>query len=172
MSKRPLHSGNGERDMTDNPIIVAVMRSLSGKQLVPVPDDWRSIPGHILRESVRITFDGKALKEVGTIVCLALLTGDRRIIKTVKDALKQSDHLFNRDRESVLAKHVMTYLPSLWSQRGPDIVAIKKEIEKRSNHGKPLQPHRWNRLRRALHLPKLPTGAPRKSDTKHRQSVS
>lgn len=171
MSKRPLHSGNGERDTTDNPIIAAVQRSLRGKQLVPVVDDWRSVPGHILRESVRFTFEGKALKEVGTIVCLALLTGDRRIIKTVKDALRHADHLFNRDREPVIVKHVMTYLPVLL-KRGLDIAAIKKEIEKRSNHGVPLQQHRWNRLRRALHLPKLPVGRRRNPDTKRRQSVS
>src|SRR5438876_12352377 len=113
MSKRPLHSGNGERDMTDNPIIAAVQRSLRGKQLVPVPDDWQSLSPVLLRESVRMTFDGKALREVGTIVCLALLTGDRRIIKTVKDALKQSDHLFSRDREPVIVRHVLTYLPAV-----------------------------------------------------------
>src|SRR5438270_8707188 len=157
--------------MTDNPIIAAVQRSLRGKQLVPVPDDWQSLSPVLLRESVRMTFNGKALREVGTIVCLALLTGDRRIIKTVKDALKQSDHIFNRDREPVLVKHALAYLPALL-RRGLGIAAIKKESERRSNQGKPLQQHQWNRLRKALHLPKLPVGRRRNPDTKRRPIVS
>jgi hypothetical protein len=143
---------------SDNPIIAAVERSLQGKRLVPVVDDWRSIPAGKLLVSVLITFDAKALKEVGAIVCLALLTGNRRILGIVEDALRESDHLFNRDREMKLARHVLTYLPQLWREHWRDIEAIKKEIEKRSNNGQPLQPYRWNRLRKALHLPGLPVG--------------
>jgi hypothetical protein len=156
---------------SENPIIAAVRRSLQGKQLVPVSQNWRSEPQVLLRESVRVTFGEDAIREVGTLVCLALLTGDRRIVKAVKDAIKESDHLFNRDRESELCGHVMTYLPELWRRSWSDVAAIKKEIEKRSNHGKPLRQHQWNRLRRAVHLPKLHTGRPRNSDTKRHKTV-
>jgi hypothetical protein len=48
---------------SDNPIIAAVRRSLQGKQLVPLVDDCRS-PLCALDESVRITFNDDALKEV------------------------------------------------------------------------------------------------------------
>jgi hypothetical protein len=167
MSKRK-RSPAPNKCHSDNPIIAAVLPSLQGKVLVPVAGDWENrYPSYILRESVRITFDESAITEVGRLVCLSLLTGDRRMIKTVRDALKESDHLFNRDRQPGLAKDVMTYLPSLW-QSGLDIVAIKKEIEKRSNDGEPLKQHQWNRLRRAIDLPKRPTGRPVNSGTKRR----
>jgi hypothetical protein len=158
MSKRKeiVHGRNGEP--ADNPIISAGRQSLQGKQLVAVTDDWESLSPALLSESVRVTFNDDAIMEIGRLVCLSLLTGDRRIIKMVRDAVKQSDHLFNRDREPVLVKDVLRYLPSLM-RSGLDIVAIKEEIEKRSNRGKPLQQYKWNRLRKALHLRKLPTGA-------------
>jgi hypothetical protein len=173
---RTVHGRDGERDVSptrsrsDNPIIAAVLPSLQRQQLVPVVDNFQSIPKALLRESVRLLFSNDAIREVGTLVCLALLTGDKRVIKTVRDAVKQSDHLFNRDREIVLVKHVLTYLPSLMSderfsrtidgRRVLDIAAIKKEIEKLSNCSNPLSNSTWSKLRKVLHLEgKLPTGA-------------
>jgi hypothetical protein len=158
--------------MSDNPIIAAVRRSLQGKLLVPVIDDWRSLSQAELLASVVMTFDDDAIKRVGRLICLALLTGDRRMVKVLADAIKESDHLFNRDREPELLREVLAYLPSLLRRVGLDTVVIKKEIEKRSNCGSPLEQHRWNRIRKALHLPKRPTGRPAKSRHRIVKTVS
>jgi hypothetical protein len=171
MSKR-----NGQHDEPVaparlNPIIAAMMRYKRGRPPTIILDGWESVPRVQLQAIVPFNFNDETIREVGSIVLLSLLTGDRRIVKTVKDAIKEADHIFNRDREPVLVKHVLKYLPSLM-RSGLDIVTLKKEIEKRSNQGRPLQQHQWNRIRKALRLPPLPTGAPRKSDTKRHQSVS
>jgi hypothetical protein len=137
-------------------------------------------PPHVFELMIRCVYGDEVIREIGILVIKSLMLGDRRVIKTVKDAIKEADHIFKRDREPRLVKDVKTYLPSLWSS-GLDIVAIKKEIEKRSNKGKPLHQYQWNRVRDALSLSSLPTGASapayarksrRKSDTKRRRSVS
>jgi hypothetical protein len=110
-------------------------------------------------------FKDATIREIGVLVAKALLTGDRQIVRIVKDALRESDHIFSRDRELVLRKKVVKYLPELIGS-GLSIVAIKREIEKRSNSGRKLQQHQWNRLRKAFCLRELPTGRPRKSGTK------
>jgi hypothetical protein len=139
----------------DNPIIAAVRRSLpgSGSSTLDPTDPMVDL-------LIAVRFYAPSY-EIGVLVFKALLTGDRQIVRTVKDALRESDHIFRRDLELVLRKEVAKYLPELIGS-GLDIVAIKREIEKRSNCGNELPPHRWNRLRKALCLAKLPTGRPRK----------
>ena len=112
---------------------------------------------------IAFVFNDATIREIGVLVAKALLTDDRQIVRIIKDALRESNHIFRRDRELVLLKEVVKYLPDLI---GLDIVAKKREIEKRSNCGNKLPQHRWNRLRKALCLVELPTGRPRKSGTK------
>jgi hypothetical protein len=101
-----------------------------------------------------------ASREIGALVVKALLTGDRQIERIVKDALKEANHFFHRDRELVLRKKVANILPEL-IRRGLSPKAIRREIEKRFNCGKELQEYRWKKLSKSLLL-KLPTGRPRK----------
>lgn len=162
MSKRKksrvVHGRDGERDsLSDNPIIAAVRKSLPGRGSVIWDVD--APPLHVLRLMITNIFRDESIREIGILIIGSLLTGDGRIVDTVGDALKKARHIFKQDRELVLRKKVVKYLPDLL---GLDIMAIKKEIEKRSNNGHTLQRYRWNRLSKALQLaelPKLPTGA-------------
>ena len=142
-----------------NPIIAALRRSFPGGFYTSL--DVNRPPDRVIAWS---PFND-AIREIGALVVKALLTDDQQIVRTVEDALRESDHFFNRDRELVLRKKVAQYLPDLIA-RGLDIVAIKREIEKRSNCGNKLPQHRWNRLREAFCLIKLPTGRPKKSGTR------
>ena len=160
----------------DNPIIAAVRRSLPGTFALAVDP----LPNHVLDPLIATFFKDATLREIGVLVVKALLTDDQQIVRTLKDALKESNHIFKRDRELVLYKKVLKYWPDLHSS-GLSVVAIKDKIEKRFNKSKKLEQHEWNRLRIALCLPKLPTGAAasaydwqqrRKSDTKRRKSLS
>jgi hypothetical protein len=151
----------------DNPIIAAVRRSLprSGSFTFAVDRP----PARVLDRVIAFVFNDATIREIGVLVVKALLTGDRQIVSIVEDALRESDHIFRRDRELVLRKEVVKYLPDLI---GLDIVAIKREIEKRSNCGNKLPQYRWNRLRKALCLVGLPTGRPKKVRHKTVKTVS
>ena len=118
---------------------------------------------------IAFVFNDVTIREIGVLIVKALLTDDRQIVRIVKDALRESNHIFRRDREPELRKKVVKYFPDLIRL---DIVAIKREIEKRSNRGDKLHQHQWNRLRKALCLVELPTGRPRKSGTKRVTTVS
>ena len=108
---------------------------------------------------ITTVFGDAAIREIGLLVLGALLTGDRQIVRMLNDALKESDHLFRRDREKVLRKKVIQCFPDMASLvSGKDIVAIKKEIEERCNCGTKLTQSQWNRLQKALSLVELPTG--------------
>jgi hypothetical protein len=163
----------------DNPIIAAIRRSLPGGGMF-IFDVDRPPPDRVLDLLAVALLKDATIREIGVIVAKALLTGDRQIVGIVKDALKESNHIFKRDRELILYKKVLKYWPDLHSS-GLSVVAIKEKIEKRFNKSKKLEQHEWNRLRIALCLPKLPTGAAasaydwqqrRKSDTKRRKSLS
>jgi hypothetical protein len=148
----------------DNPIIAAVRRSLPGTFALAVDRP----PDRVLDLLITKFFNDATIREIGVLVVKALLKGDQQIVRTVKDALKESKHIFKRDRELVLLKKVLKYFPDRHG-RGLSVVAIKREIEKRFNHGKKLEQHQWNRLRDALSLVPLPTGRPKKSGTKQHQ---
>ena len=145
----------------DNPIIAAVRRSLPGTFALAVDP----LPNHVLDPLIATFFKDATLREIGVLVVKALLTEDQQIVSIVKDALKESNHIFKRDRELVLLRKVLKYFPDRHGC-GLSIVAIKREIEKRFNHGNKLEQHQWNRLRDALSLVPLPTGRPKKSGTK------
>jgi hypothetical protein len=152
----------------DNPIIAAVRRSLPGGLTSTLDLDRPPertldlLTAHVFKDAIR---------EIGVLVAKALLTGDRQTVGIVKDALRESDHIFSRDREPVLREKVGKCLPELM-RSGRSIKAIKREIEKRFNRGNELPQYRWNRLRKALSLAELPTGRPRKTGTKRVTTVS
>jgi hypothetical protein len=154
MSKR-LHGKNGQLD-SGNPIIAAVQRSLQGRKPTIVLYGWKSVPMARLRAAVPLVFDDETIREVGSLVLLSLLTGDPRMIKTVTDAIKEADHIFNRDRELGLFKEALSYM--LGEGKGLDPETLKKGIEDRFNRGKKLHQYQWNRIRKVLKLPKLPPG--------------
>ena len=155
----------------DNPIIAALRRSLPGSGSFTSLLDVDRPPDRVLDPVIAFVFNDATIREIGVLVVKALLTDDRQIVRTVRDALKESNHIFRRDRELVLRKKVVKYFPDLFGS-GLGIVAIKREIEKRFNCGNKLPQHNWNRLRKALSLVALPTGRPKKSDTKRVKTVS
>ena len=84
------------------------------------------------------------------------------MVLTVRDAIKEADHMFSRDREKELLMPALRYTLCNWAvlldkHRG-NLQAtaddLKKGIEQHCNNGVELAQYRWNRLRRALGLPK------------------
>ena len=81
---------------------------------------------------------------------------------TVRDAIKEADHMFSRDREKVLLIPALRYMLCNWDvllfkNRGDvhrSVDELKKGIEREYNNGEKLDQYRWSRLRRALGLPK------------------
>ena len=107
-------------------------------------DFFRAMVHH---ELPGVKVNDATIREIGVLVVKALLTDDRQIVRIVEDAPRESNHIFRRDRELVLRKKVVKYLPELIGS-GLSVGAIKREIEKRSNSGRKLQQYQWNRLRR------------------------
>jgi hypothetical protein len=101
--------------------------------------------------------DERLVYDVAIPILQALLTGDRRIVKTLKEAIKEADHIFRRDREPVLLRQALEY--ALGEGRGLDVEEFKRNLEARVNHGKPFRQHRWTRVSKRLGLPKRTTGA-------------
>jgi hypothetical protein len=145
----------------DNPIIAALRRYFPRGYHILFDVDRPLGPG--LDQFIAIAFNGE-IRESGFLVVKALLTGDRQIERIVKDAVKEANHFFHRDRELVLYKEVAKILPEL-IHRGLNITAIKEEIEKRCNGGKELQEDRWKRLSKSLLL-RRPPGRPKNRATK------
>ena len=163
-----------------NPIIAAIECSyLKGGVFLFDVDRHRS-PNTAIDGLLANGVGDATIREIGFLVVKALLLGDWEIERTVKDALKECDHIFKRDRERVLRKKVLKELPDLFrrdpvvvgsdawrrQREEPDIVAFKKEIEERCNCGKKLTQSQWNRLRKSMGLVAVPVGAPKKSGKK------
>jgi hypothetical protein len=170
-----VHGRDGERDVSpvgsrsDNQIIAVVRRGLRGHRPTVILDlDGEKPPPGSLVKMILSVFSAETLSAIGALVYESLLTGDKRMIKTLRDAIKQADHLFNRDREPVLLRQALGYMIT---ERGKDwetLDELKKGIEDRFNCGNKLPQHKWNRIRKALRLPKDVTGRPRKSDSRRR----
>jgi hypothetical protein len=179
---RAVHGRNSDRDASpagsrsDNPIIASVERTLQGRRplimAAQLQDGAAALIIHGWDSSAPwrpFNFSDETVREVGNIILQALLTADRRIVKTVGDAIKQADHLFNRDREPVLLGQAFVYMATEKDWQTPD--ELKKGIEKRFNCGNELPQYKWNRIRKALRLPKV-TGRRRKVRHKTAKSVS
>jgi hypothetical protein len=157
-------------DFSRNPIIAILQGSLRRRGVqVTALSGHKSSDGE-MRRFIEAVFDDETIHALGLLQIAALLDCDQRFVQWVTQALKESKHVFNRDRELVLFEAVFKFVHSD-SNEHKDVATIKKEIEKRFNKGQPFEQYRWNRLRKALLLPKLPTGRPKKSNTKPRQTV-
>jgi hypothetical protein len=104
----------------DNPIIAALRRSFPGGFTSSLDVDRP--PERVLDRVIAWGPFKDAIREIGALVVKALLTDDRQIVRIVKNALRESNHFFSRDRELVLRKEVAKYLPDL-RRRGLDIKA-------------------------------------------------
>jgi hypothetical protein len=145
-----------------NPILAAIELSLKGQRRTAIMDGWHTFPKETQLYIIRQFFTSETIYEVGALVLGSILAGDKRMIGTVRDAIKAGHHLFNRDRELVLLKPALRYMLRNWdvilfknggrSQRSVD--DLKAGIEQHCNRGRQLEPHQWQRLRRALGLPK------------------
>jgi hypothetical protein len=102
--------------------------------------------------------DERLIYDVAIPVLRALLIGDPRIVKTLKEAIKEADHIFRRDREPVLVRQALAVMSAI-GETGKNPERLKKAIEERFYPREPLPQYRWNRLRKALDLPKRETGA-------------
>ena len=145
-----------------NPIIAAMLHSFPKVGMVLLDVDRYWPPDPKLDWLIANAVDDLTIRYVGLLVVKALLLGDRKIERTLHDALKECDHIFKRDRARVLHKEVLKILPDLMRIDG--LVAKKREIEKR--RGKKLQQKEWDRLRKQLGWGELPTGRPKKSAKK------
>jgi hypothetical protein len=149
-----------------NPILAAIDWSLKGRRYTAIMDgDWHTLPRETQLDIIREFFSPETIYEVGALVLGSILSGGKReaerMSKTVRDAIKAGDHLFNRDRELKLLRPALRYRLCNWdvllfknrgnSQRAVD--ELRKGIEQHCNNGKKLEQHQWSRLRRALALP-------------------
>jgi hypothetical protein len=156
------HTKSAEPVWSSNPIVAAVQRLMwrRGDLHISAPKGMGGYQPEAMRSFIDRVFDEKAQRELAALMIEALLTGDRGFTKMLNQALKESDHLFHRDREiAVLAK----FAKLAWSL--PKSSRTKKEITKlfaQRNQGRTLDDHQWRRLRAALNLPTSPAGRPKK----------
>jgi len=122
---------------------------------VPIPFGYDD-PSNPLNRLSPFWCDERLVYDVAVPILQALLLGDRQIVKTLKEAIKEAAHIFRRDREPLLLAQAMIYC--LGEGSGLGVEEFKRNLEARVNHGKPLPQHRWNRVRNALRVPKLKTG--------------
>jgi hypothetical protein len=157
---------NPEAKLT-NPFIAALLRFRQQRPvpepppmrprrsgLVPIPLGYE--PSDPLSRLPPYPCDEELVYDVAVPVLQALLTGDLRILKTLKEAIKETHHIYGRDRDQVLLRQALEY--RLWEGRGLGVEEFKRGLEARVNHGKPLPQHRWNHVRKAVELKKLKTG--------------
>jgi hypothetical protein len=84
-----------KRAAPDNPITAAVRKRFPGSGCCTLDADRPADPP--LDSFVACVFDDATIRAVGVLVLKALLTDDRQIVGIVKDALKESDHIFRRE---------------------------------------------------------------------------
>jgi hypothetical protein len=144
-----------------NPIIAAAKRGLREGHLVLL-GKWDEQEPQMQLDIVRRFFTDEAIYEIGCLILGALVAGDKQMVLTVRDAIKEADHMFGRDREKHLLIPALRYVLCNWGtllfkNRGDlqrSVEELKRGIEQHCNNGKKLDQHRWTRLRRALWLPK------------------
>jgi hypothetical protein len=144
-----------------NPVVIAAKRGLREGHPVLL-GKWDEHGPEMQLDIVRRFFTDDAIYEIGCLILGALVAGDKQMVLTVRDAIKEADHMFSRDREKELLIPALRYMLCNWGtilfknrgdiQRSVD--ELKKGIERHCNNGNELAQYRWNRLRRALGLPK------------------
>jgi hypothetical protein len=145
-----------------NPILGAI--KFRGPFRIVFVDGWDERKDTQL-EIIRKFFPADTIYEVGATVLWGILLGDNRIVGTVREAVKASHHLFNRDRELVLLKRALRYTLRNWAvildknrwNMQESVEELKAGIEKHCNHGAQLEQYQWTRLKQAFGLPKRST---------------
>jgi hypothetical protein len=178
MSVRKRSKTRSPKKEIDNPIVEAFLRfkqrdtpapaqTIAGIRpsqpgLLPVPLQYN--PRSILSLFSPYWCDDALIYEAGTILLSSLLVGDRKIIETLKNALKTLDRIYGRNREPVLVEKALIYIQGKGRQHWQrlDSRSFKRYFEKQCNHGKPLEKSQWKWLRRAVGLPAIPPGKPKK----------
>jgi hypothetical protein len=148
-----------------NPIVDTAKRGVKKgveRELLVLLGRWDERRPEEQLDIVRRVFTDQAIKEIGSLILGALVAGDKQMPRMVGDAIKEADHMFGRDRELDLLLPALRYRLLHWDeillknrghlQRAVD--DLKKGIEQHCNNGQTLAPHRWQRLRLALRLPK------------------
>ena len=145
--------------ISSNPIIAALQRWLQrrGNLHATVLTDSKSTPEEVKRLIDEKVFDDEVICELATLMIEALLDGNQGFTNTVKQAIKNADSLFHRDREKALLGKCARYVWKL-AEPLPSSEEIKKRLEIDCNKGKTFDDHQWRRLRVALHLPKRKSG--------------
>jgi hypothetical protein len=146
-----------------NPLVVAAKRGWKeGHGILAWLGKWDELRPEMQLDIVRSLFTDEAIYDVGRLILGSLVAGDKQMALTVRDAIKQFNHMFNRDRELALLEPALRYRLCNWDvllhkNRGDmhrSVEELKAGIEQHCNRGKQLEPHQWQRLRRALRLPK------------------
>ena len=146
-----------------NPLVVAAKRGWrKGPGILVWLGKWDELKPEEQLDIVRRLFTEEAIYEIGRLVLGSLVAGDKQMALTVRDAIKQFNHMFNRDRELTLLEPALRYTLCNWEtllhkNRGDfqqSVEELKAGFEKHCNNGKQLAPYQWQRLRRALCLPR------------------
>jgi hypothetical protein len=146
-----------------NPVVVAAKRGLRERgQFLVILGKWDEQRPEEQRDIIRRVFTDEAIYEIGCLILGALVAGDKQMVLTVRDAIKEADRMFGRNLEKGILEKALRYTLCNWEglrfkhrgdiQRSVD--ELKKGIEQHCNNGQELAQYRWNRLRRALGLPK------------------
>jgi len=146
-----------------NPLVVAAKRGWrEGPGILVWIGKWDELKPEEQLDIVRRLFTDETIYEIGWLVLGSLIAGDKQMSLTVRDAIKQFNHMFNRDRELALLEPALRYTVSNWGgllhkNRGDiqqAVEELKAGIEQHCNNRKQLEPHQWQRLRQALCLPR------------------
>src|SRR5262249_20166777 len=98
-----------------NPIIVAAKRGLrGGHQFLAILGKWDELPPKTQRDILRGFFTDETIDEIGSLLLGALMIGDKQMAVTYKDAFRQFNHIFNRDRELTLLEPALRYRLTNW----------------------------------------------------------
>jgi hypothetical protein len=182
MSVRKRSKTRSPKKQIENPIIEAFLRfkqrntpapakTIAGirpgrARLLPVPLQYN--PRSVLSLFSPYWCDDALIYEAGAILLSSLLVGDRKIIETLKNALKTLDRIYGRNREPVLVGKALIYMQGegrqYWERL--DSRRFKSGFEKQCNGDRPLEKWQWKWVRRAVELPAIPSGRRRKGNPK------
>jgi hypothetical protein len=130
-----------------NPVVVAAKRGLRERgQFLVILGKWDEQRPEEQRDIIRRVFTDEAIYEIGCLILGALVAGDKQMVLTVRDAIKEADHMFGRDREKHLLIPALRYVLCNWGKllfknRGDlqrSVEELKRGIEQHCNNGKKL----------------------------------
>lgn len=148
-----------KKSLSSNPIVAALQIALK-RSGVSASIQRGCTERAELEKIIGKVFDVEFVQQLGKMLLVALLSGDKEFSGFVKRAVKQSDSVFKRNRELAIAKDVTEYVWSL-PEPLPADAELKIAVEKHCNRGKELTKHQWERLRKVCLIPLRPRGRPK-----------